>query len=202
MKVLVWLIPLFPALAVLLNGLLGFRVFRQRAHILAVGAVGLSLLLALIVIIRIIIDPGHPIHAKWFTWVFAGSFEADMALLVDPLSAIMLFVVCGVGFLVHVYSIGYMHGDPGYPRFFTYLNLFMASMLILILADNYLLMFVGWEGVGLCSYLLIGFWYERQSASDAGKKSLSGQPHRRCGVYPGYFSALLDHRLAELYGGL
>jgi NADH-quinone oxidoreductase subunit L len=171
MKVLVWLIPLVPALAVLLNGLLGQRFFRDRAHILGVGSVGISLLLALIVIIRVIADPSHPIHATWFTWVFAGSFAADMALLVDPLSAVMLFVVCGVGFLVHVYSIGYMHGDPGYPRFFTYLNLFMASMLILVLADNYLLMFVGWEGVGLCSYLLIGFWYDRQAASDAGKKA-------------------------------
>jgi NADH-quinone oxidoreductase subunit L len=94
-----------------------------------------------------------------------------MALLVDPLSAIMLFFVCGVGFLVHLYAVGYMHGDPGYWRFFTYLNLFMMSMLILVLADNYLLMFVGWEGVGLCSYLLIGFWYERPAASQAGKKA-------------------------------
>ena len=171
MNVLVWLIPAFPALAVLLNGLLGRRVFRDKAHILGVGSVGISLLLALIVIIRIMANPSQPIHAKFYTWMFAGSFSADMAFLVDPLSAIMLFVVCGVGFLVHVYSIGYMHGDPSYPRFFTYLNLFMTSMLILVLADNYLLMFVGWEGVGLCSYLLIGFWYERLSASNAGKKA-------------------------------
>jgi NADH-quinone oxidoreductase subunit L len=171
MNVLVWLIPAFPALAVLLNGLLGRRVFRDKAHILGVGSVGISLLLALIVIIRTIANPSQPIHAKLYTWMFAGSFSADMAFLVDPLSAIMLFVVCGVGFLVHVYSIGYMHGDPSYPRFFTYLNLFMTSMLILVLADNYLLMFVGWEGVGLCSYLLIGFWYERLSASNAGKKA-------------------------------
>jgi NADH-quinone oxidoreductase subunit L len=171
MNVLVWLIPAFPALAVLLNGLLGRRVFRDKAHLLGVGSVGLSLLLAFIVIIRLIASPSHPIHAKLYTWVFAGSFTADMALQVDALSAVMLFVVCGVGFLVHVYSIGYMHGDPGYYRFFTYLNLFMTSMLILVLGDNYLLMFVGWEGVGLCSYLLIGFWYERQSASDAGKKA-------------------------------
>jgi len=171
MKLLVWLIPLFPALGALINGLLGRRVTRERAHLIAVGSVGLSLLLALVVIIRTIFNPSEPIHAKLYTWVFAGEFSADMALLVDPLSAIMLFVVCGVGFLVHVYSIGYMHGDEGYPRFFTYLNLFMMSMLILVLADNYLLMFVGWEGVGLCSYLLIGFWYDRQSASDAGKKA-------------------------------
>jgi NADH-quinone oxidoreductase subunit L len=171
MYVLVWLIPAFPALAVILNGLLGRRVFRDKAHVLGVGSVGLSLLLSLIVIVRVIADPSHPVHAKFYTWVFAGSFSADMALLVDPLSAVMLFVVCGVGFLVHVYSIGYMHGDPGYPRFFTYLNLFMTSMLILVLADNYLLMFVGWEGVGLCSYLLIGYWYDRPAAANAGKKA-------------------------------
>jgi NADH-quinone oxidoreductase subunit L len=171
MKVLVWLVPIFPALAVLLNGLFGRRYLRDKAHLLGVSSVGLALVCALVVIFRVIADPGQPIHAKLYTWIFAGSFSADMAFLVDPLSAVMLFVVCGVGFLVHVYSIGYMHGDPGYPRFFTYLNLFMTSMLILVLADNYLLMFVGWEGVGLCSYLLIGFWYDRQSASDAGKKA-------------------------------
>ena len=171
MKVLVWLIPIFPALAVLLNGLLGRRFIRDKAHLLGVGSVGLSLLCALIVILRVIFDPEHAVHAKLYPWIFAGSLSVDMGLMVDPLSAIMLFVVCGVGFLVHVYSVGYMHGDPSYPRFFTYLNLFMTSMLILVLADNYLLMFVGWEGVGLCSYLLIGYWYERQSASDAGKKA-------------------------------
>ena len=171
MKLLVWLIPILPAAAVLINGLLGRRVLRDKAHYIGVGSVGLALLFALIVIFRVIADPEHPIEAKLYPWIFAGSFSVDMGLMVDSLSAVMLFVVCGVGFLVHVYSIGYMHGDPGYPRFFTYLNLFMTSMLVLVLADNYLLMFVGWEGVGLCSYLLIGFWYERRSASDAGKKA-------------------------------
>ena len=171
MRLLVWLIPILPAAAVLLNGLLGRRVLRDKAHYIGVGSVGLALLFALIVIFRVIADPEHPIEAKLYPWIFAGSFSVDMGLMVDSLSAVMLFVVCGVGFLVHVYSIGYMHGDPGYPRFFTYLNLFMTSMLVLVLADNYLLMFVGWEGVGLCSYLLIGFWYERRSASDAGKKA-------------------------------
>ena len=171
MKVLVWLIPIMPAVAVLLNGLLGRRLLRDKAHYLGVGSVGLALLFALIVIFRVIADPQHPIEAKLYPWIFAGTFSVDMGLMVDSLSAVMLFVVCGVGFLVHVYSIGYMHGDPSYPRFFTYLNLFMTSMLVLVLADNYLLMFVGWEGVGLCSYLLIGFWYERRSASDAGKKA-------------------------------
>src|SRR5215468_4747037 len=171
MNVLVWLIPIFPALAVLFNSLLGRRAIRDKAHLLGVGSVGCALVCALIVILHLIINPDEPIKAKLYTWIFAGSFTADMALQVDALSAVMLFVVCGVGFLVHVYSIGYMHGDPSYHRFFTYLNLFMTSMLILVLADNYLLMFVGWEGVGLCSYLLIGYWYDRQSASDAGKKA-------------------------------
>jgi NADH-quinone oxidoreductase subunit L len=171
MNVLVWLIPIFPALAVLLNGLLGRRIIRDKAHLLGVGSVACSLVCALIVILRLIMNPSEPIKAKLYTWIFAGAFTADMGFQVDTLSAIMLFIVCGVGFLVHVYSIGYMHGDPSYYRFFTYLNLFMTSMLILVLADNYLLMFVGWEGVGLCSYLLIGYWYDRQSASDAGKKA-------------------------------
>ena len=171
MNVLVWLIPIFPALAVLLNGLLGRRIIRDKAHLLGVGSVACSLVCALIVIFRLMMNPSEPIKAKLYTWIFAGTFTADMGFQVDTLSAIMLFVVCGVGFLVHVYSIGYMHGDPSYYRFFTYLNLFMTSMLILVLADNYLLMFVGWEGVGLCSYLLIGYWYDRQSASDAGKKA-------------------------------
>jgi NADH-quinone oxidoreductase subunit L len=171
MKVLVWLIPIFPALAVLLNGLFGRLAIRDKAHILGVGSVGCALVCALLVILHVILHPSEPIKAKFYTWIFAGSFTADMALQVDAISAVMLFVVCGVGFLVHVYSIGYMHGDPSYHRFFTYMNLFMTSMLILVLADNYLLMFVGWEGVGLCSYLLIGYWYDRQSASDAGKKA-------------------------------
>jgi NADH-quinone oxidoreductase subunit L len=171
MKVLVWLIPILPALAVLINGLLGRHIIRDKAHILAVGTVGLSFLLSLLVILRLLLWPEEPLQATLYEWIFAGSFSVNMGFRVDTLSATMLFVVCGVGFLVHLYSIGYMHGDPSYYRFFTYLNLFMTSMLILVLADNYLLMFVGWEGVGLCSYLLIGFWYNRQSASDAGKKA-------------------------------
>ena len=89
----------------------------------------------------------------------------------DSLTAVMLLIITGIGFLIHVYSIGYMHGDSGYTRYFAYLNLFVFAMLILVLADNYLMMFVGWEGVGLCSYLLIGFWYEKKSATDAGKKA-------------------------------
>ena len=105
-----------------------------------------------------------------FEWI-TSRFAFNIGLHVDSLTAVMLLIITGIGFLIHVYSIGYMHGDTGYTRYFAYLNLFVFAMLILVLADNYLMMFVGWEGVGLCSYLLIGFWYEKKSATDAGKKA-------------------------------
>ena len=105
-----------------------------------------------------------------FEWI-TGNFAFNIGFHVDSLTAVMLLIITGIGFLIHVYSIGYMHGDAGYTRYFAYLNLFVFAMLILVLADNYLMMFVGWEGVGLCSYLLIGFWYEKKSATDAGKKA-------------------------------
>src|SRR5206468_8636627 len=104
-------------------------------------------------------------------WMRVGDFSADVGFLLDPLSSVMILVVTGVGFLIHVYSVGYMAHDPSFRRFFLYLNLFTFAMLTLVLANNLLLMFVGWEGVGLCSYLLIGFWYERPSAAEAGKKA-------------------------------
>ena len=106
-----------------------------------------------------------------YQWVTSGDFQAAMGFLLDPLSAVMILVVTGVGLLIHIYSIGYMHGDEGFQRYFAYLNLFVFSMLLLVLGNNFLLMFLGWEGVGLCSYLLIGFWFTRQAAADAGKKA-------------------------------
>src|SRR6202042_2966914 len=112
-----------------------------------------------------------PWTRSYFTWIHAGAFRADYALEVDRLTLIMLLVVTGVGWLIHLYSVGYMAGDTGYRRFFSYLNLFMFFMLTLVLAANYVLLFVGWEGVGLCSYLLIGFWFLKQSAISAGKKA-------------------------------
>ncbi len=168
---LAWLIPLFPALGVVINGFFGSRYTRDKAGHIASLMAGLSFLVVLGIASEMIFGSGgkHTIHL--WDWISAGKFSVSVAFLIDPLSTIMLLVVSGVGFLVHVYSVGYLHGDPGYPRFFTYLNLFMLSMFLLVLGDNYLLMFVGWEGVGLCSYLLIGFWYEKQSASDAGKKA-------------------------------
>jgi NADH-quinone oxidoreductase subunit L len=106
-----------------------------------------------------------------FEWIVSGDYRAPISFLIDGLSCTMMLVITGVGLLIHIYSTGYMHDEVDYSRYFTYLNLFVGAMLILVLADNYLLMFVGWEGVGLCSYLLIGFWYTRKSASDAGKKA-------------------------------
>ncbi len=165
---LVALVPLLPLIGVLINGLFGSKI-RGRAHLIAVSASGLSCLMALMVLFQTV--GGERLDWDLYSWLKVGDFQAPIGLLVDPLSAVMTLVVTFVGFLIHVYSIGYMHDDRGYARFFTYLNLFMFSMLVLVLANNYLLMFLGWEGVGLCSYLLIGFWYEKKSAADAGKKA-------------------------------
>src|SRR5438132_1881675 len=112
-----------------------------------------------------------PILTDYFTWIQAGRFQAQFGFMLDHLSGLMILIVTGVGFLIHVYSAGYMAREEGFYRYFAYLNLFVFFMLTLVLADNYLLMFVGWEGVGLCSYLLIGFWFTRKSAADAGKKA-------------------------------
>jgi NADH-quinone oxidoreductase subunit L len=112
-----------------------------------------------------------PVLHDYFTWIQAGRFQAQFGLMLDHLSGVMILIVTGVGFLIHVYSVGYMSHEEGFYRYFAYLNLFVFFMLTLVLANNYLLMFVGWEGVGLCSYLLIGFWFTRRSAADAGKKA-------------------------------
>ena len=111
------------------------------------------------------------ILVNYFSWIVAGNLSVDYSFMIDPLSIAMVLVVTGVGFIIHVYSIGYMHGDNGFARYFAYLNLFIFAMLNLVLADNFLLVFLGWEGVGLCSYLLIGFWYEKKFTGDAAKKA-------------------------------
>jgi NADH-quinone oxidoreductase subunit L len=167
---LIWLVPLFPLLGALVNGLWGRRYVRDKAHLPAIASTALALFFALLVVGDVIADP-KATQIVLFDWIVAAPLKVQIGFLADPLSAIMLLVVAGVGFLIHIYSIGYMRGDPGYYRFFAYLNLFMFFMLVLITANNYLLMFVGWEGVGLSSYLLIGFWFERQAAADAGKKA-------------------------------
>jgi NADH-quinone oxidoreductase subunit L len=167
------LIPIWPLLGFLLNGFFGRRLGKSAVGIVACGSVGLSLLASLAAVAELLALPqeARRVTQVMAPWIGAGNFQADWGLLLDPLSSVMILVVSGVGFLIHVYSIGYMHEDPDYPRFFTYLNLFTFSMLMLVLANNYLLLYVFWEAVGLCSYLLIGFWFEKQSAADAGKKA-------------------------------
>ena len=168
-----WLIPLFPALGAVVNGLFGRWTGSRRAGAIACIASGLSFAAALWVFFSLLsLEPSdRSIHHTLYTWIASGDFVIKASLLLDPLSAAMILVVTGVGFVIHVYSVGYMHDDPDQPRYFAYLNLFLFAMSLLVLADNFFLMFVGWEGVGLCSYLLIGFWFEKKSASDAGKKA-------------------------------
>jgi NADH-quinone oxidoreductase subunit L len=169
-ELLVLLIPLFPLLAVLANGLYGSRYSHELAGRLAFGAVGLSFLCSLGVFASILANP-EPREIIAYSWIFGGNLSINLAFLIDPLSTIMLLVVTGVGFLIHVYSVGYMHGEEGFTRFFTYMNLFMVSMLLLVMGSNYVVMFIGWEGVGLCSYLLIGYYYEKVSAGKAATKA-------------------------------
>ena len=167
------LIPALPLAAVALNLLLGDRLGKRGVSLLACGAVLGSFLLAVTSVFHLASLPAEArvMVARVGTWFRVGDFWADVSFVLDPLSAVMILVVTGVGFLIHVYSVGYMAHDASFRRFFLYLNLFMWAMLTLVLADNFLLMFVGWEGVGLCSYLLIGFWYERPAAAEAGKKA-------------------------------
>jgi NADH-quinone oxidoreductase subunit L len=168
-----WIIPALPLAGVALNLLLGDRLGRRGPGILASGVVGLAFLAALRAVLALAARPemDRVIAETAYTWMQVGDFSVNIGFLLDPLSAVMILVVTGVGFLIHVYSTGYMAHDPSVRRFFLYLNLFMFAMLTLVLADNFLLLFVGWEGVGLCSYLLIGFWYDRPSAAEAGKKA-------------------------------
>ncbi|MBI4437042.1 MAG: NADH-quinone oxidoreductase subunit L [Candidatus Omnitrophica bacterium] len=165
-----WLIPFFPAMGSLVNGLWGRRFIKKRAHWIAVPAVFLSCCLSVGLFCFFLKYP-FPYEIVLYEWFPAMDFHVEFGFLFDGLSSIMLLVITGVGLLIHIYSIGYMHEDGGYARYFTYLNLFIFFMLILVLANNYLLMFLGWEGVGLCSYLLIGFWFHKKSASDAAKKA-------------------------------
>jgi len=172
-KSLIQLVPIFPLLGFLINGLFNKKLPEKIVGIIGSGSIFISFILSLWSFFILIGLPEHArsIHAAWFSWITSGVFSVSFSFLYDPLSAVMMLVVSGVGFLIHVYSIGYMHGDGGYSRYFSYLNLFTFAMLMLVMADNLILLYLGWEGVGLCSYLLIGFWFHKKSASDAGKKA-------------------------------
>ena len=182
---LIWLIPILPGIGAAINGLVGIRSFsKQTAGLVACSTMGAALLLSLNAFVQLL---GLPEHERFYQDTIApwippipldtvngyGLFEAPWALTLDPLSGMMILIVTGIGFLIHVYSTAYMHEEPraAFARYFCYLNLFCFFMLILVLGSNFLVMFVGWEGVGLCSYLLIGFYYNKKSATDAGKKA-------------------------------
>jgi len=168
----IWLVVLFPLLGVIINGLAGIKLPRKL-----IGAIGSLAILGSFItaslIFKDLIGQGveRASEVVLFTWIGCGSIQVNVGFLVDPLSLVMMLTVSGVSFIIHLYSIGYMAEDEGFRRYFTYLNLFVFFMLILVSANSFLLMFVGWEGVGLCSYLLIGFWYQRTAPADAGKKA-------------------------------
>src|SRR5262245_48390461 len=182
----IWLIPLLPGIGAAVNGLVGVRAFsRKLAGAFACTMMAAALGVSLVAFWQLLQLPADAraydvVVAQWIPSIpllltngSIGSFQVPWGFLLDPLSGMMILVVTGIGFLIHVYSTAYMHDEPrgGYARFFCYLNLFCFFMLMLVLGSNFLVMFVGWEGVGLCSYLLIGYWYEKKSASDAGKKA-------------------------------
>jgi NADH-quinone oxidoreductase subunit L len=174
MTVPLWVVPALPLAGFLVCLLLGRRLGKSFVSAVGAGSVGLATIAAWGRLLPYLTGEGKPIVEKVAPWITAGSFSVDVSLRLDPLSALMVSFVTFVGFLIHVYSIGYMRHDEtdaGYARYFAYLNLFLFAMLVLVLANNFLLMFVGWEGVGLCSYLLIGYYYEREYAADAGKKA-------------------------------
>ncbi len=170
----VWLVLLFPLLGFLVNGSIALlrRDAKRTVSTIGVGVLILSFLAALAVVVGLASQPNDaPYVLTYWRWIPAGNLEVAFALQVDQLSAVMLLVVTGVSALIHIFSVGYMGEDPGYPRYFAYLNLFVFFMLMLVLGANFPVMFVGWEGVGLCSYLLIGFWFENQDYANAGKKA-------------------------------
>jgi len=168
---LVALIPLFPLIGFIINGFFGKKISKGLSGTIA----SLSILASFVVSVLVFMELQHSAQKEnvvnVFSWFNSGTLKIPFEFLVDPLSTVFLLIITGIGFLIHVYSVGYMHDDEGFSRFFTYLNLFVFFMLLLVLGNNYLITFVGWEGVGLCSYLLIGFWFKNTAYNDAAKKA-------------------------------
>ncbi len=163
------LIPLLPLLSFIINIIFGRNFIKDKAHWIAVPAVLGSFILAVSAFFDV--SGGHDVNVNIYSWIVSGNFNVSVGFLIDQLSAIMLIVVTSISTLIFIYSIGYMHGDGGYYRFFAYMSLFVFSMLVLVMGNNFLVMYFGWEAVGLCSYFLIGFWFHKKSAADAGKKA-------------------------------
>ncbi|NDC42335.1 MAG: NADH-quinone oxidoreductase subunit L, partial [Chitinophagia bacterium] len=167
-----FLVPLFPLVGFLINGLLWKKMPKNLAGIIGSVAILASFCVALGIFFEVKSPGFHsPAIINLFPFITAGSLNIPFAFQIDALSSLFLLIITGVGFLIHVYSTSYMHDDEGMVKYFAYLNLFVFSMLLLVLGANYLIMFIGWEGVGLCSYLLIGFWYRKKEYTDAAKKA-------------------------------
>ncbi len=212
-----WLVPALPLIGALVNGFRAVEGVQQKkqkklTNLIALGSTLLSAVVATfyVVIPYIKMGTSEPLEAVYYTWIPAGmgqvaggfiaDFSVQLGFQVDPLSSTMMMVVCWVGFLIHVYATGYMAHETGYTRFFSYFNLFMFMMLLLVLGNNYGVMFVGWEGVGLCSYLLIGFFYDKKFAADAGKKAFIVNRIGDFGFLVGLFlifNCVRDRRLHE-----
>ena len=172
---LIWLVPLLPLIGFLVIGIGRNRIPKTVIGVLGTGVVVLSFLLSCVLFIDVYqareLGQNASFTVSIFDWIQVGNLKVGLSFLLDPLSAIMLLIVTGIGALIHLYSTGYMKEDPGFGKFFAFLNLFVFFMLLLVLGSNYLVMFIGWEGVGLCSYLLIGFWYKNSAYASAGKKA-------------------------------
>lgn len=168
---LIGLVPLFPLIGFLINGFFGKKISKGLSGIIASVSILASFVLAVLIFVELngLKEKSHIVNL--FSWINSGTLQIPFEFLVDPLSSLFLLIITGIGFLIHVYSIGYMSHDEGFARFFTYLNLFVFFMLLLVLGNNYLIMFVGWEGVGLCSYLLIGFWFKNNAYNNAARKA-------------------------------
>lgn len=171
MSELVWLVPLMPLIGFIINGLGYKKLSKNVAALIGCGTVLISFIIAVAIFSTDLTTEGKATQVDLFNWISAGNFHIDFSFLVDRLSILMMLIVTGVGFVIHVYSAGYMHDDEGFGKFFSYMNLFMFSMLVLVLGSNYVMMYIGWEGVALCSYLLIGYWFKNREYSAAANKA-------------------------------
>ena len=170
---LAFLVPLFPLIGSIINGFFGLKIGKDRVSWVACAGPVMSFAVTLVLLVSTFFHPeGTPYpEQSLFTWISAGDLSVDFGFQIDPLSLVMMMVVTGVGSIIHIYSIGYMYEEYSYYRYFAYLNLFLFSMLVLVMGNNFLVMFIGWEGVGVCSYFLIGYYFEKKSACDAGVKA-------------------------------
>jgi proton-translocating NADH-quinone oxidoreductase chain L len=203
-----YLIPLLPLIGAVISGFFGARWLRGQSHWPIWIGVGISAVLSIILLVGLATAPESAGHAgallgqsaHWYTWIHVGGFRADAGAWIDPLSAIMLSVVTGVGLLITIFSKGYMAGEEGYFRFFAYLGLFIFSMTILVMANNFVMLYLGWEGVGLCSYLLIGYYYERPAARDAAQKAFLVNRVGDLGFYIGILLIFLAFGSVSFFG--